>query len=255
MAEGKGAKKTPEAFRKKGGARFPRYSLREVLPWAKKLVAKTHLGPQDQDIIFASVVEAKHSTGQIKISALKQFQLLEGTSKAYRATDLARSITSAPEEERGGLLARAALSPDVFKSLYQTFHGDEVSISKLRQRASDLKVHPEEVERCINLYVDSLEAAGIVSTHGDQVRHKSDLGTEDVPAAADAEERDEVEDIPTGTSEIADSAESGMEEQELSYDQSLRPRAVFNVNVNLDSSLDTEKLEKQLRLLKRYGAI
>ncbi|UPG94309.1 hypothetical protein [Luteibacter aegosomatissinici] len=33
------------------------------------------------------------------------------------------------------------------------------------------------------------------------------------------------------------------------------PRAVFHVNVSLDSSLDTEKLEKQLALLKRYGAI
>ena len=34
-----------------------------------------------------------------------------------------------------------------------------------------------------------------------------------------------------------------------------RPRAVFNVNVTLDSSLDTEKLQKQLELLKRFGAI
>jgi hypothetical protein len=33
------------------------------------------------------------------------------------------------------------------------------------------------------------------------------------------------------------------------------PRAVFNVNVTLDSSLDIEKLQKQLELLKRFGAI
>jgi hypothetical protein len=32
-------------------------------------------------------------------------------------------------------------------------------------------------------------------------------------------------------------------------------RAVFHVNVSLDSSLDTEKLERQLRLLRKYGAI
>jgi hypothetical protein len=32
-------------------------------------------------------------------------------------------------------------------------------------------------------------------------------------------------------------------------------RAIFHVNVNLDSSLDTEKLQKQLELLKHYGAI
>jgi hypothetical protein len=30
---------------------------------------------------------------------------------------------------------------------------------------------------------------------------------------------------------------------------------VFNVNVTLDSSLDIEKLQKQLELLKRFGAI
>jgi hypothetical protein len=33
------------------------------------------------------------------------------------------------------------------------------------------------------------------------------------------------------------------------------PGAVFNINVTLDSSLDIEKLSKQLELLKRFGAI
>ena len=32
-------------------------------------------------------------------------------------------------------------------------------------------------------------------------------------------------------------------------------RSVIHVNVTIDSSLDTEKLEKQLSLLRRFGAI
>ena len=35
----------------------------------------------------------------------------------------------------------------------------------------------------------------------------------------------------------------------------VRPRAAIQVNVTLDSSLDTEKLEKQLALLGKYGAL
>ena len=43
--------------------------------------------------------------------------------------------------------------------------------------------------------------------------------------------------------------------QEMTSDATKGPRAVFNVNVSLDSSLDIEKLQKQLELLKRFGAI
>jgi hypothetical protein len=35
----------------------------------------------------------------------------------------------------------------------------------------------------------------------------------------------------------------------------LSARSVIQINVTLDSSLDTEKLEKQLSLLRRFGAL
>lgn len=34
-----------------------------------------------------------------------------------------------------------------------------------------------------------------------------------------------------------------------------RQKAAINVSITLDASLDSDKLEKQLRLLRKYGAI
>jgi hypothetical protein len=247
------AKTTPPAGKVKGGARFPRFGLEDALTWAKKLVSKTHLGPQPQDILFASVVGSKGPRGEIKISALKQFDLLEGTSKAYQATKLSRAIVAAPPDEAPALLAQAALAPTVFKALFETFHGDEVSTAKLKQRAADLKVHPDEVERCVNLYVASLEVARLVTTAGDVVRHVTDA------AAAAGKKLEPETDVASVEDEVADSAQEGFlpgsENGELGAETGLRPRAAFQVTINLDASLDTEKLERQLQLLKRYGAI
>lgn len=248
------AVRTPPKGIRKGGARFPRYSLKDALPWAKKLVSKTHLEAVPQDIVFAGVVGSKSTTGEIKVSALKQFDLLEGTSKAYKATELARSITNAPDEDQPALLSRAALAPDVFKALFQTFHDDEVSVAKLRHRAADLNVHPDETERCIKLYIASLETAGLVQIAGDQVRHRSQAPI----TSTEAQESERT--VDGDTDQIAETTvELQAPEQPLENEdhpeQGPRPRAVFNVSVNLDSSLDTEKLERQLQLLKRYGAI
>lgn len=237
---------------RKGGTRYPLYSLLEAVPWSRKLVSKTHLGPQPQDVVLAGVVDAKSSTGEIRVSALKQYDLMEGTSKAYQATTLAKAIASAPEDELKALLRQAALHPPVFRGLYETFHGDEVSIAKLRQRASDLTVHPDKVEACVQIYLASLEYAGLLTLVGDKAVHKP------VQAGAvlsSTEPNDTLSDDELGESSEEEPPESEVEDKQEIPEGVSRPRAVFHVNVNLDASLDTEKLQKQLDLLKKYGAI
>ena len=252
MTDASSERKPPKGGRK-GGTRFPRYSLKDALPWAKKLVSKTHLGPEPRDVIFAGVVGSASTTGEIKVSALKQYNLLEGTANAYSATQLARAISAAPVDELAPLLRKAALAPDVFEALFRTFHGDDVNPAKLKPRAADLKVHPDETERCVNLYSESLEVAGLVKVNGELIQHvvNQQVPQSDAPSAdAEADAGEEINEETAGTSQ-----DGAQEEAPVENEDYLRPRAVFNVNVSLDSSLDTEKLEKQLKLLKAYGAI
>lgn len=241
-------RKMPKGVRK-GGTRFPRQTLGDSLVWAKKLVAKTHLAPQPEGFVLSGVVGNSSSTGQIRLSTLKQFGLMEGDSKGYIASELAKRIEAAPAEERSALYRTAALSPPVFKALFETFHGDEVTHAKLKQRAAELKVHPEETGKCADIYVASMVTAGLATLDGDKIEHLSaiDIATPS-PSPLIAEQGD------TDEAKIADGDGEGPED-EAQLEVPNPKRAVFNVNVTLDSSLDTEKLERQLRLLKKFGAI
>lgn len=251
--EPKPTKIMPRGVRK-GGTRFPRYELKDALVWARKLVSKTHLGPQPDDIIFASVVGAKNSTGQVKVSALRQYGLMDGSTKGYFATKLSKSIAASPDEDLKSLYATAALAPDIFRSLFNTFHGDEVSVSRIRQRAADLKIHPDEAARCVDLYISALTTAELATVSGEIVSHQS---TSTPVQSEDANTSSGIENL---TDQESDPALGDIDAQDLNESEELasgqpKPRAIFNVNVNLDSSLDTEKLERQLSLLKRFGAI
>jgi hypothetical protein len=135
-----------------------------------------------------------------------------------------------------------------------------VSLIKLKQRAVELNVHPDNADQCISLYVESLSLAGLLSEHGDKIVHVR--AGENLPISADSpddvirdDEHDLGSDVPT---EMDNATDKGQDFRELNLDDdedTRPPRAIFNVNVSLDSSLDTDKLEKQLALLKRFGAI
>jgi len=239
---------------RKGGARYPRYPLSDAVGWATKLVAKTHTGPQPRDVVFTSVLGSNGTPGEIKGSALKQYGLMEGDSKAYSATTLARDLAAAPPDERPKLLAAAALSPAIFKGLFDTYHGDETTRAKLRQRAAALNVHPEETEKCVDLYVSSLAMAGLVSVDGDRVSHVQSSAKSDVGPSAEIEADPEEADGPAGDGADVDGTDDANSTPDREAQGEIRS-AVFNVNVTLDSSLDTDKLERQLKLLKRYGVI
>lgn len=259
---------------RKGGAVFPRINLADAVGYAKKLVSKTHVAPQALDVIHSGVVGAKSGTGNVRVSALKQFNLLKGDNKVlFSADDLAKRINGSPEEELVALYRQAALKPTVFKKLFDTYHGDSVSKAKLRQRALDLKVHPDEASTCIELYVQTMEVAKLVKCEGDQVTHLSQ--TELRECASEPKKEDQPAEEAVADSLSTEFPGEGADDVELpvdvaptqpegkqsditnvdTRDTQKSPKAVFNVNVSLDSSLDIEKLEKQLQLLKRFGAI
>lgn len=269
----KKARQMPKGGRK-GGSVFPRLALNDAVTYARKLVSKTHSARQPNDVILSGVIGVKGGIGAVRISALKQYGFLEGDSKTnFAADDLAKRIAAAPPEELVPLYRQAMLKPTVFKKLFDTFHGDVVSKAKLKQRAADLHVHPEETATCVDLYVSGMTMAGLVTVDGDQVKH---LASSNVAAASAAsaviEAELETTEEEAGGEESAETEGCGGEEAEVATngtnaDENTAkarafkgagqsgPRAVFNVNVTLDSSLDIEKLQKQLELLKRFGAI
>jgi hypothetical protein len=259
---------------RKGGSMFPRVSLIDAIAYARKLVSKTHTGPQHQDVIFSGVVGAKGSRGAARISALKQYGFIKGNSKAgFSADELAKRIVASPPDELVALYRQAILKPIIFKKLFETFHGDTVSKAKLKQRAAGLKVHPDETTTCVDLYISSMSAAGLVTIEGDQVKHltSSDVSTLSATSATDymesetpdaemeeetyTEANDHGESETESAANVTNGSEAVAKAKTLKDNSRSGPQAVFNVNVTLDSSLDIEKLQKQLELLKRFGAI
>lgn len=240
------AAKTRKPLVKKGGTRYPKYRLEDALLWSKKLVSRTHTAPQPQDVIFAAVVESRGSTADIKVSALRQYGLLDGKSSAYIATDLAKKIAHAPPEEVHEFYKQAALTPPIFRGLYDTFGASEVTKSQLKRRAADLNVHPDSLDECVEMYVSSLSAAGLARLDGDRVI-QGELPV--LPPENNSENPESPEE--------EDNTEVGAEVMAatLPTSRGRSGKSSVNVTVNLDSSLDPEKLEKQLALLKRYGAI
>jgi hypothetical protein len=255
MTTGKTPRKMPKGGRK-GGAIFPRVGLVDAIAYAKKLVSKTHVSAQPADVIYSGVVGAKSGKGQVRVSALKQYGFLKGDNKAgFSADELAKQIVAAPAGEMHTHYRRAALRPKIFKALFDTFHGDIVTKAKLRQRAADLNVHPEELDACVETYVAAMELAGLASVDGDQVKHRSVADIEQLAASVDEDRNDS-----GGDADEAEDEGNGIPGSEGPEDEDIeapleRAKAIFHVNVNLDSSLDTDKLAKQLELLKRFGAI
>lgn len=268
--EHKKARPMPKGGRT-GGAIFPRTAFQESLTYAQKLVSKTHAAPQAQDIIFSAVVGSKTGVGRMRVSSLKQYGFLKGDVKSkFYASDLAKQIVAAPAEERTLLYRQAMLQPAIFRKLFETFHSDTYTKNKIKQRAAELNVHPGQTEACVKLYIAGMQTARLVSVDGDRVTHVplSEVVGSPSGALTDAtslisgpsqtasidEERLPAE---SGEGTAADTTDGGTEGKPngKNLGHILTPRAIFNVNVTLDSSLDIEKLRQHLELLKQFGAI
>jgi hypothetical protein len=257
------AKKQMPKGGRKGGRQFPQINLEKAVEYAKKLVSKTHTGAQPESIILTGVFGSATGAGRIRASAMKQFGLMDGTADAYIASDLAKRLIAAPPDEMRPLSQLAVLKPDVFKTLYETFKGDKVAAAKIRQQASNLEVHPDNLEKCVTLFVESIVFAGLGEMNGDEISLAPPVMEQpEVPSADAAPDEGVGERSGPGGSK-----ESGNAEKRQSVpvkpplaagaatEHAPSGRSVIHVNIDLDSSLDTEKLERQLELLRRYGAI
>lgn len=249
-------KKMPKGGRK-GGTTFPRLSLGDALKYAEKLVSKTHTGPQPEAVILKGVFGNSGSVGRIRVSALKQFGLLKYVENGLCASDLARDVIAAPDEEKRPLLTKACLTPNVFRTLFDTFHSDQVTKAKIRQQTSSLNVHPDLLEPCVDLFLQSLQTASLATVLDDKVSIVSASSvTESIERESiDTEDSFESEDIEPSDVDQPDSQGEDGSGQADNESHANRPRAIIQVNVTLDSSLDTDKLEEQLKLLRQYGAI
>jgi hypothetical protein len=246
-------KKPPQLNgRKKGGAMFPRINLQDSVGYAKKLVSKTHTGPLPESTILAGVFGASSSVGKIKASALKQYGLMQGDSKAYEASPLAKDIAVAPAADLSGLYQQACLKPKVFQILFKTFNGDTIALGRLRQQAAQIGVHPDELDNCIGFFVKSVVFAQLGTEKGDSLELQ--------PLANIQSNLGRIQENGKDFTEVEEQAEAntsnGGKNDVRTVDQpQASARSIIHVNVTIDSSLDTDKLEKQLSLLRKYGAI
>jgi hypothetical protein len=254
-------------LKKKGGSVYPRINLEDAIQFARKLVSKTHSAPQPYSTIFPGVfgVAAKNTQGQVRASALKQYGLLEGKPEAYSATELAKKISVAIPEEIQSYLQQACLKPKVFRVLFDTFHGDSVTIARLKQQAASARVHPDEAENCATLFAEGAVFAKLAIANGEAFTIASDLSTSQQPQTTVADQQDDAilgresaiqePGTPLAESNATPPAPPVTPTPPPREAISASARSIIHVNVTIDSSLDTDKLEKQLILLRKYGAL
>ena len=244
-------KATPKGGRK-GGTLFPKINLKQALDYSKKLVGKTHTGPQPEKTILPGVFGNAGPAGKVRASALKQFGLLEGGTDAYQATQLAKDIDGAPPEDRPPLLQRAFRSSKLFNQIFETFHGDTVSKAKIDQRARGLDVHPESADECAQLFIDSAVTAGLGTVDGDSIVLAAASAVA-APAPAGEEGAEQPGQTEADEAEAAAAAEAAAKNGHTGGAPAGRNKAA--VSINVDSTSDPDKLEKQLKLLRQYGLI
>jgi hypothetical protein len=236
---------------RKGGTQFPRLDLKQAIDFAKRLVSKTHTGPQPEKIILKGVFNNTGPTGKVRAATMKQYDLLQGSPQAYEASDMAKQIAAAPSSEVSQLYKNACLKPKLFKTLYDTFHGDEVAKAKIRQQAANLKVHPDSLDECVSIFVKSAVFASLASENGDNVTFTAAQGSSSL------EEKGSKLGDDSGSTEEKEEEKTHREGESLnsSSRMSLSGRMKAQVEIKIDPSMDPEKLEKLLGVLKKYGQI
>lgn len=242
---------------KKGGTQFPRYSLEHLLPHLKNLASKTHTNAININQLNAGVfgLGAKSPTGKIKSSALKQFGLIAGDYSKLKGTELTSQITNSDGEERIKHLQKAFKNVSVFVNAMHTFQNSKTDRVKIGQYAvSTLKIHPDMKDDFVTILIESANAAGLCTIEGNSVSFYT-LSTPDTDK--DENEPADIDDDNTDSENSSDTQQSENPTQTDLSSSNRKSGKVSNINVNIDvdPSMDPEKLEKLLKLLKNYGAI
>ncbi len=162
------------------------------------------------------------------------------------------------------------LSPKVYREIFNTYHGDLASKAQIRSRALALDVHPDVGDTCTDLFIASALTAGIATAEGENARLISateaaehtppELPDEDGEGAGviDADDPETVAQNQEGKTKKEFPSSNSQANGQDDVGNAVRPRqrvADVTLNLTVDSSLDGEKLEKQLALLRRFGLI
>lgn len=239
---------------RKGGATFPRTNLKQAIEYAKKLVSKTHTGPQPQNIIYPGVFGVTSSRGNPKASALKQYKLMKGTPEAFEATELAKSISVAPDEEVKDLLIQSFLSVKLFKTSFDTFKGDTVSGAKIKQQAASHNVHPDSLDEFLTIFTQSCIYSGLASKDGEDFCFSLDLHIQDIEDQIEEETLEEnIEN--NGEEPEAGDAEEKPEKPNVQQKDLGASKQKADIQIKIDPSMDPEKLDKLLAVLQKYGQL
>jgi|GEM_PF-1953059 len=252
---------------KKGGTRFPNYSLKDVLVNLKDLASKTHSKPITIEQLNAGVfkVGAKSTMGGIRYSSLKQFGLSEGDHKSITATELARKIALASEEEKIQLIRQAFLNVPPFKNTFETYQGSTVNKTKIKSYSvSPLKVHPDLADKFIESLLESAQVASLCTFNGDEVTFVNANDVEIKTTAFEGSNENGHHDDDFEDAEDADADAENEDDITATHDE-FRPagsakksqvnRDLSNIAIQIDSHTDHEKLEKQLKVLRKYGLL
>jgi hypothetical protein len=235
---------------KKGGAQFPKFSLKHLFPFLKVLISKTHTSSINIEQLNAGVfnVGAKSKTGQIKSSALKQFGLLEGDYAKFTGSDLASNIVMSDGEQQKKNLRLSFGNVKIFNNVFKTFQNSKIEKTKIGQYAvSTLKVHPDLKDEFVKVLIESAEIAELAKIDGAFVLFTNQEDGKEL----ESDDEDDAQEDDNGNSDENDGDENGR------YTKTKKQGSVSNINVSIDvnASMDPEKLEKLLKLLKGYGAI
>lgn len=192
----------------------------------------------------------------MKLSGTKQFGLVAGNPSGYLASELAKKINSTTPEELPKLLAEACLKPKIFRTVYDTFVNDTVSDAKIKQQFLSHDVHPDSGDECVSIFKESLIYAGLAKTvETDKLQVLS--APIETPTGNDTETDEDEDQTEKLEDDVTDETKDnkGNKTDETTIARKNSTHSNVNVNIDIDPSMDPEKLEKLLKLLKNYGAI
>jgi len=246
---------------KKGGTRFPRYSLKHLVGLLDSFLGKTHTSTVTIEQLSAGVFNmgATSPHGKTKFSALKQFGLAVGDYKKIDSTDLCSDIAMNDGEIRIAKLQTALMKVKPFADALMTFQNSTVEKTKIGQYAvSNLKVHPDLRDDFIKMFVESCEEANLCKIDGQSVSFEQnpDLNINLEEEIVDIENNTENQQTENTFAEQDNNSDKPKEQESTqTYSTKKQGNSNINVNIDVDPSMDPEKLEKLLKLLKGYGAI
>lgn len=230
----------------KGGKRYPKLSLEQTLKYTNKLVTSTQTFKPRLEVL-ATVFGSKTWLGMQRLSATRQYGLIQGNSKAMGASDLATGLKNASRGQITSLLQQACLSPDIFKAIYDQFIGQPVSRKDMQEFAVTQGINPTSAEECVKHLVDSMVFSSLATLNGPEeviIYERNSM----IPSATASAHAARVTKSPEGIETVLPGM--GLGEGSL-------PAYAHRVNVNVDIQTDTdpENLKKCLDILKAYGAI